>query len=232
MAMAGPDTSFLTMVFIKLNLLVEHMIDVRRLHWYVHENDNIPKIIRIPLLAISNFLFQGMFYMDRTERTVTISLTLGVGLILRWLLPVSRYKWIKSLSIAHFLNFFFNGHPWAFVIHQLTPNLRITSEEDFTRWMNRLESLGNRSPSIAAIAVYGSHVRGELDGSSDLDVRVISYPGRRARVISTLLICRERIRAALTLFPIDIYVFDGTDSLSRLRDDEQPEILVDEDDLL
>ena len=170
--------------------------------------------------------------MDKTERLVNISVTFGLTLILRYLLPSHKNGWIKSVSLAHLLNFFFNGHPWAFAIHQIHPGLASTSQNDFENWFNRLQAIGKGSSSIAAIAVYGSHARTELGSSSDLDVRVISYPGRQERVTSSVLICRERVRAALTRFPLDIYVCDGPDALSRLRDDEQPEILVDKENWL
>lgn len=205
------------------------MKSIQELHSHFKENDDIPRIIRVPILVASNFLFQGTLYMDRTERFINISLTFGIGIIIQQLIQFDRYSWVKSLSMAHLLNFFLNGHPWAFAIHQIHPKLINTSQEDFDYWMNRLETVGNNSNSIAGIGVYGSHVREGLDTGSDLDVRVISYPGRREKVISSLLICRERVRAALTCFPIDIYVFDGPNSLGQLRDDEQPKILVDKE---
>lgn len=216
----------------KTNSILRGMIDIQKLHWHLHENENIPKIVRVPILIASNFLFQGTVYMDKTERMVTIALTITLGVILRYLIPFSGNKWAKSVIVSHLFNFVFNGHPWAFVIHQINPNATNTSEGDFDHWLNRLETLGTKSESIAAIAVYGSLARTELSTSSDLDVRVVSYPNKRERVTSSLLICRERIRAALMRFPLDIYVCDSPDSLSRLRDDEQPEILVDKEDWL
>lgn len=170
--------------------------------------------------------------MDRTERIVKISLTCVIGLVLDVIFPFSKYTKLKSLFICHFLNFFLNGHPWALMNHTIRPDVIRTTHDQVETRITQLQHLGKHSDSIAVIAVYGSLARtgNNLNSNSDLNVRVVRYPGKLNGLIVSLLICRERARASLTLFPLDIYVLDTMESLNKMRDDEEPIVLVDKED--
>ncbi|QIO24110.1 nucleotidyltransferase domain-containing protein [Haloarcula sp. JP-L23] len=167
--------------------------------------------------------------MDDTERIFKLGVTVGLGALLRRTLPFSNYATIKAVSISHLLNFVFNGHLWVFFRHHVRSERINNSYDDFVAWMNRLEHLGKTSDSIAAVAVYGSYSREQLGEESDLDIRVIRYPGTVNAIASSALVCRERARASLSVFPLDIYLLDSPESLQRLRDDEVPEVLVDKE---
>ncbi|MBX0297770.1 hypothetical protein [Haloarcula nitratireducens] len=167
--------------------------------------------------------------MDDTERIFKLGVTLGLGALLRRILPFSTHSIIKAVSISHLLNFVFNGHLWVFFRHHVQPERINNSYDDFAAWMDRLEHLGKTSDSIAAVAVYGSYSRAQLSDESDLDIRVVRYPGTVNAIVSSSLVCRERARASLSVFPLDIYLLDSPDSLQRLRDDEVPEVLVDKE---
>jgi predicted nucleotidyltransferase len=191
----------------------------------ISQTETLPEGVRSAVLLASSALFQGTLYMDPTERRVKLGLTFLGGLMLSRLLPPSRYRLAKAFGLAHLLNFVTTGQPWVaargFGVNSVSPHR-------FEHWIGRLERLGHASDAIALVAVYGSHVRGEWDAGSDLDVRVVRYPGLWNGVVASLLVARERVRANLTRFPLDVYVFDSPESLSRLRDDERPTVLVDE----
>lgn len=197
----------------------------------IKDSESIPKPIRATIVTASALVFQGVFYMDRTERALTIGLTLFGGVVFDRLLPQSRFHLLQSFGGAHLLNFLLNGQPWVLLNHRLRPGAIHTSQRAFDEWMDRLQRVGNVHDSIALVAVYGPPARPEdsLGPNSDLDVRVVRYPGFMNGVLATLLICRERIRANLSLFPLDIYVFDSMDSLEQLRADETPKRLVDKE---
>jgi hypothetical protein len=164
--------------------------------------------------------------MDRSERYVKIGLTLFGTALIRYILPKTHYRLLKAGVLAHLLNFLLNGQLWA-----LLKNFDAiqTSQSTFDRWVEYLTTVGHQYDSIAVIAIYGSQVRDERDSTSDLDVRVIRYPGLLNGLFASLIVAGVRARATVTVFPLDIYVLDGTDSLNRLRDDEPPQVLVDKE---
>jgi predicted nucleotidyltransferase len=203
----------------------------RRLFTRFKDSEEIPKPFRAGVLLVSNMVFQSIFYMDRTERTVKLGLTLVTGALLSSVLPFSNNRLRKSMLVSHFLNFLLNGHLWALVNHRIRPGTVHTSQERFQQWMDRMERIGARSDSIALVTVYGSPARAgdQLDANSDLDVRIVRQPGVFNGLVASLIICRERMIAATTLFPLDIYLLDDLDLLKRLRDDEEPEVLLDKE---
>jgi predicted nucleotidyltransferase len=203
----------------------------RKLFTIFKDSDEVPKPLRAAILLLSNMIFQSTLYMDRTERTVKLGLTLVTGALLSRVLPFSNNRLGKSILVSHFLNFLLNGHLWALVNHRIRPGTVHTSQERFQQWMDRMERIGERSDSIALVAVYGSpaRARGQLDANSDLDVRIVRQPGVLNGLVASLIVCRERMIAVTTFFPLDIYLLDDLDLLKRLRDDEEPEVLLDKE---
>jgi predicted nucleotidyltransferase len=201
---------------------------LHRLHnWYnwVGKSDDLPKPIRALVLFSTGVTVQGLLYMDRSERIIKTGITASLALIIY---PITRGgigTLVKSLALGHILNFLLNGQPWV-----IAKNLDMVStpEHEFENRMERLSNL-DRHEGVAAVLVYGSHVRAESDESSDLDVRVIRYPGFINAVLVPLLVAKERTLANVSRFPLDIYTLDGFDSLEQLREDEQPTALVDKE---
>ena len=86
--------------------------------------------------------------------------------------------------------------------------------------------------SIKSAATYGSCSRSEWKSSSDLDIRLIRQPGLVNGVWACIFVLTERTRALFNKYPLDIYVLDDIDNLDRLRSDEIPIIISDENGLL
>ncbi|HTX90123.1 MAG TPA: hypothetical protein VMC09_02815 [Anaerolineales bacterium] len=183
-------------------------------------------LLKFPIVGISvHWLFQGLLYMDKTERwfklTLDAVLTVLIGSVLNLWITIP-YNWLLGLFIAHTLNFLFNSHPWALLKHYGLIN---NTQERFWEYSNRLFARIRSEPSLAFGAVYGSVVRGDWSPSSDLDTRLISRPGFGNHVRACLFTMIERSRAMLNRFPIDVYMQDDFSLLARMRDDEKPLII-------
>lgn len=182
------------------------------------------------LAAVIPWTFQGILYMDRTERAVKLGLDLLLtGLF--WLPLRSALGPLVALPVALFLahtaNWVLNGN--FFVFLRYFWEMGVTPER-ISRYVDGLRGRMQRERSLLAAAVYGSLARGELREGSDLDVRVVRHPG----VLNGLRACwfgvQERARAAFQALPLDLYVVDGLGSLQKMQ--EVPFVLHDPEDLL
>jgi hypothetical protein len=185
-------------------------------------------LLRSPLLALAvHWIFQGMLYMDRTERLFKLGLDLlwtaalapalflGAGLRLQWALPL-------AFGLAHTLNLLLNGQIWVVLKHF---GLVRHTREEFEEVMDELAARVTAEPSIAYAAVYGSLARGKWDETSDLDVRLVRVPGWRAAWRVCWFAMRERTRAFWLRFPLDLFILDDHASLAKLSEKHTPLVL-------
>ncbi len=175
-----------------------------------------------------HWVLQGMGYMDRTERLYKLGLDLLLAAVLLGLLSSIGLSWVLAtviaVGLAHTVNLAVNGQTWVVLKHfRLVQHSRQEFEDYLASLMMRLQS----EPSLVYAAVYGSRVRDQWNPASDLDVRLV----RRRGWINAMRACtaalRERTRATLQRFPLDIYVLDNQVGLCNLRVDEPPLILLD-----
>jgi predicted nucleotidyltransferase len=173
-----------------------------------------------------HWLFQGLLYMDPTERWFKLGLdlllTLVLGGILRlWLaLPLAIGG---GFAVAHSLNFLFNGQMYGVL---KTFGTVSHSGATFNAELERLRARVTEEPCILYAAAYGSLARGEWSETSDLDVRVVRAPGFRSAWRVCWFAARERARAFLKRFPLDIYVLDGHFSLEKMSEKSIPIVLI------
>jgi predicted nucleotidyltransferase len=186
----------------------------------------------LPGKMVSHWLFQGLAYMDPTERAFKLgldgllALAIAAALLsMRW--PAGLVAVVAILG-AHSLNFLFNGQlrvvlKW----HGIGRVPKAAIEVELVRIAARLTA----NPAIRDGYVFGSLSRGELHDGSDLDIRVIRAPGLRAGLTACFAVLTERSRSLRSGVPLDIYVWDSPASLARMRADEKPislsEILAD-----
>lgn len=189
----------------------------------------LPKgLLRRPAFALFvHWTFQSILYMDVTERIFKVGLDILLFLMLAPLLALIMplgFAILAALVTAHTLNFLCNAHPWVVLKH--FHFLRHTRHY-FKAEIDRLSTRALLEPSIAYAAVYGSTVRGELKEISDLDVRLVRKPGIQNGIRACWFTMCERTRAFVTGFPLDIYVFDGKESLGKMNHSEEGLILHD-----
>jgi hypothetical protein len=180
---------------------------------------------KIGVLA-SNWLLQGMRAMSPYE----VALKLLLDLLLTGLLvalsgqSVSTLLVLFALTVAHTLNWIFNGHFFVLLRY-----IRPVPQQpgDFERFIQAMARRAKARPHLDGISIYGSYCRGSLHEFSDLDVRFIVQPGFGSGVWGALYCLSERWRALFARFPLDIYCCVEGRGLEWLSETEQPVILLD-----
>jgi predicted nucleotidyltransferase len=172
-------------------------------------------------IVISNWIFQGMLYADKTERAFRLLLDGLIALILYAffinLIPGAYTVLTFSFFVAHTANWIFNGQ--IFVLGRYV-GIKPKKQDEFCKYINELKYRAEREKSIQLVAVYGSMSRKKLSESSDLDVRIIRKRGFLNGLKACLFGFSERTRALFDKFPLDLYVIDSKDHLSKIRGDE------------
>jgi hypothetical protein len=174
-----------------------------------------------------HWTFQGLLYMDRTERLFKLGFDLVITLTL-WPIFVqigqlsTAGSMLAAALAAHTCNFIINGQFWVVAKHfQLVTH----SRQEFDAYVREVTGRIAAEPSFRYAAAYGSIARAGWNPSSDLDLRLVRYPGRRNGLRACWFVLRERATAFLRRFPLDIYMLDHYDGLRRMRGDEPPILL-------
>ena len=181
---------------------------------------------KLPAILV-HWLFQGLLYMDATERAFKLS----IDLALTALFSVVLVQWLPwytsvgvSLLLAHTINYLCNAQIYVVLKH--FGDVRYTWEE-VEAYIKGLKERIVNEPGIRYAAAYGSLARGEMKPTSDLDVRLVRGPGFINGVRACWFVLRERSRAFWRRFPLDIYVLDSPQPLQWLRPDEPGIVLHD-----
>ncbi|WP_426962281.1 nucleotidyltransferase domain-containing protein [Haloparvum alkalitolerans] len=164
--------------------------------------------------------------MSRTECAYKVGLDVLLTAILYSILNKhigGRIGIIASVLIAHTLNFIFNGH--IFVVLK-NVDLIHTDEKTFYNYCEFLRDLGAEHESIEAVVALGSLSRDELHSTSDLDIRIIRSDGVLNGIFACWLTTLARSRALFDKFPLDIFVLENAEELSKIREDERENLIV------
>ena len=173
-----------------------------------------------------NWAIQGIWYMDNTEKVVHIIVEAILGVIIATLLMLLlAWNWIPALVIAiviaHTANWSMNGHFWALMLDSGLTRFG-TGTESLMRYgwemKNRLEG----TEHFMAMYGYGSISRGTASDTSDLDIRLVLHPNRLGAAVGCLVASRERLRAFVYRFPLDLHTLDTFEGLAKMRSDENP----------
>lgn len=187
------------------------------------------------LLIISNWVLQGIWYVDRTERIFKIISDLLLMLIFFVILiNYINFIWsiLLAIFIAHTLNWFFNHHFWALILE--VTQFGDNSPQKISEYAQKLSDRASKKPSIIVVAIYGSYCRGELTNKSDLDIRLVRKTGWKNGLEACTFLIMENIRAFIKIFPLDIHLLDNSHHLFdylKLREDEKPIVLYDSENL-
>jgi hypothetical protein len=176
---------------------------------------------------LAHWLFQGLLYMDPTERWFKLGLdlvlTLIAGGVLGLWLPILPATLVGFL-IAHTLNFLLNGQVYGVLKH--FGSVQHTWEQ-FDEEVQRLRQRIAEEPSIVYAAAYGSLAREQWSPTSDLDLRLVRAPGIRSAWRVCWFAVQERARAFWNRFPLDLFVLDTCASLNRMAENDRPVVLGD-----
>lgn len=180
------------------------------------------------VIILTNWLFQGILYADKTEKIfracldmiftfIIFKVTLGLGI---------HTNLLMAFLISHTFNWIFNGQLFA-----LAKNFGIVHNdpEKIIDYAYGIKERASGEKSINSVIVYGSLVRSEIKSTSDLDLRIIRKKGLLNGLRASVFGFKERSRALFHQFPLDMYVVDSPKHLLKMRSDEEPLVLYDTD---
>jgi hypothetical protein len=185
-----------------------------------------------PVVLIRYGLAQGIHYMNVVERVHRLSIEgIVVAVLFFCLRPTFPVLWqaiAVSLLGAHGLNMMFNGHLWALIKHDLYWFGWYNGWTDFADYVERVQQRLHERPckGLALAEVYGSITRGKFSECSDLDMRFIAKPGWMNGIRTCNRVAEERLRAFLSGFPMDLYMFRDKNETAKKMNVEKETPLV------
>lgn len=183
------------------------------------------------VIILTNWLFQGLLYADRTERIFKITLDVITTIILFMALPSFSIvpKIVIAFFISHTFYWIFNGQLFA-----LAKNFGVVHNDPqrIIDYANSIKERASKEKSIDCVLVYGSLVRDEIKSTSDLDLRIIRKSGFFNGIKACVFGMIERSRALFNRFPLDMFVVDSINHLKKMRVDEKARVLYDPNNIL
>lgn len=180
-----------------------------------------------PGLLLSNWLCQGMRYMNPYERLYRLATEALAALLLAWLLSARLSPFpacCSALAMAHTGYWLFNGH--FFVLWRYLSERRLDPGR-FLAYVEDLQARLRTPDFLRAVVAFGSLSRDAFHGSSDFDVRLVWRKGFLNALRAFNFCALERARALLAGFPLDIYVFELREIPRKIRPDEPAIVLMD-----
>lgn len=184
------------------------------------------------VVLFRNWIHQGFFYLDRTEKFYRVIWELIPAMLMVWLLYSIGVIWwlnvILSLFIAHTLNWIFNDNFWTCI--QFTLPNKLNPGNDKTKvYLEGMQNRMQKRASVGGCMIYGSMSRGVWKEKSDLDVRILRKSGIMNGFLGYWACWTERLIAVFAKQPLDIYMADSPEFLKKMRVDEYP-IFIKADD--
>lgn len=188
------------------------------------------------IVIIKQWIHQGFTYLDKTEMFYRLIWELIPFLIFFPILYLTfevniLMSVLISLVLGHTLNWIFNFNFWTCLCFTF-PNLKNPGNDATIKYLKGIQKRMLKADSIGGCMVYGSMSRGVWHIKSDLDMRILRKPGIINGFKSYLIVFRERIIAVWFKQPLDLFMADSIEFLDKLRDDEFPVFLKNEDERL
>jgi hypothetical protein len=180
-----------------------------------------------PGVLISNWLCQGMVYMNRYERLHRLILEAALILIVFWIAVhlMGNFKAIiVAVLIAHTFFWIFNGHFYVLVRYLAE---RQNDPAQFIAYIEGINQRVQGKEFLLAAVAFGSLAKDKFSASSDFDVRFLRRQGWGNAIRAFNFCALERARAFLYAFPLDIYVFEVEELSHKIKADEPPVVMLD-----
>lgn len=212
------------------------------MRWYIlvmkPKKKKLPNWLTNPFLAklyqskcgvlVSNWLNQGMSYMLLEELFLKLIFEIIIFGFVYYIASIFGLRALTCFFIsffsAHTINWLLNGHFFNLIRYL---GLGRQDYEWFIAYPNKIRRRLLGKKYISGVALYGSLSRGSFSETSDLDVRVIARPGVVNAFLASWFVFRERFLAFFAKYPIDIFMATQKRGLEKLRSDEIPIILID-----
>jgi len=176
-------------------------------------------------IILSYWIFQGVLYMDVREKIFKITL----DVILSLFFYLMGLHLVIAVFIAHTANMFLNGH--YFVLKHNMGKIN-NKPSEFLKYIEKLYDRLLKVNFFLGVAGYGSLSRNDFSSNSDFDIRVFPKGDFISWTKTLIWILKERSRAFIHAFPLDVYAFNLGVIDSKMRADEPPIILLDPENVL
>lgn len=188
------------------------------------------------MVTIRNWIHQGFFYLDRTEMFFRVIWELiPFSLCFYFLTEMTSLNRLLVIFISgivsHTLNWIFNDNFWTCIMFTF-PKVLNPGEIKTIEYLSKLQERLNKKKFITGCMIYGSLSRNEWKTKSDLDMRVLREPGVINGLLSYLFVFKERVIAVIKRQPLDLYLADNISFLRKMRKDEFPIFLKNNDERL
>jgi hypothetical protein len=192
------------------------------------KNERLTSVLQSrPGVIISNWICQGMIYMNKYERLYRLTLEISLIGIVFWAAAhlIDYYKaLLVSFLMVHTIFWTFNGHIYVLMRYLTERN------NDPARFIAYIEGINERLQGkdfLRGAVAFGSLSKDKFTASSDFDVRFLRKPGLVNSLQAFNHCALERARAFVQAFPLDIYVFDVEELSQKIRADEPPVVMMD-----
>lgn len=186
------------------------------------------------LQIFANWLMQGVFHADKSEKTYKILFTvLGWIVVFTILFFGFRISMTSSLIfgflIAHTLNWVINCNLFILLVHRMRW-LKTTKHKLFDHLesiQDRLERIPNKSWILYCVS-HGSICKGEMGSHSDIDVSIIRRAGLNNLLRAIIFYVKEKKIADIKGVPLDIFICDTPKNcIDRSKGQKNPIVILD-----
>ncbi len=191
------------------------------------------------LQPFSNWLMQGIFHADKSEKLYKIMFTISFWIIIGAILFFGgEMSFIQSLLmgffLAHSLNWLINCNFFVLFVHRMKW-LKTSKPALFTQLydiQNRLEGIKNKDWILYCVS-HGGICKGTLNQHSDIDVSLIRKPGLKNMLSAIIFYVKEKKYADFKGVPLDIFICDSPENcIERSKRQKNPIVLLDHDNLV
>lgn len=186
------------------------------------------------LQFFTNWIFQGIFHADFSERNYKILFTLSITAIicLVYFLKTDNINLVNfsiSFIIAHSSNWIINCNFFVLLVHR-TRIKKISKNKLFNHLIfirNRFSKLKNRDWILYCVS-HGGICNGTMNEHSDIDISIIRKPGIINFIRSIFFYVKEKKIADYKGIPLDIFICDTPENcIERSGYQNNPVVIFD-----
>jgi len=191
------------------------------------------------LQFFSNWLMQGIFHADKSEKLYKILFTVFFWLLLFVVLLFEfNNSFFASLILgffgAHTFNWIVNNNLFVLLVHRIKW-LKTTKADLFNQLLSiqgRLEFQSNKDWILYSVS-HGGICKGTLNKHSDIDVSIIRKPGFKNMLNAVIFYVKEKKYADFKGVPLDIFICDSPENcIERSKRQKNPIVLLDHENMI
>ncbi|NDK57514.1 hypothetical protein [Pontibacter fetidus] len=180
-------------------------------------------------VILKNWVFQGFFDLSINEKIYKILFDI-IGVTIAYYFGIQdAMNLIIVFLFVHTVNWVTNDH---FVDNLYHLQVCKTTPEKMEAAIKYLINFTHKYDSIVYAGIYGRIARGdEVHSGTDIDIRLLKNKG----LVNSIFVCfighYLRFMGLVKLIPIDLNIWNSPTDLLRMRKDENPLIIKDEDQI-